>query len=105
VKKWKAASMQPCNPMPLIGFGDAMFGGPKHCIKLRGKQPGIVNVLWRVLRLREKLGQPITIKVDEYLTSQVTTNAFAAKEECIHLKRLLFLIRFATTARLEREKK
>jgi hypothetical protein len=79
VKKWKAASNQPCNRMPLIAFGDAMFGGPRNSMKHQGKQSGLVDVLWRVLRRRENLGQLVAITVDEYLTSQVPTNTLAPK--------------------------
>jgi hypothetical protein len=47
-----------------------MFG--KDGIHPRGKRAGVVNVLWRTLKRRERQGHVVAITVDEYLTSQVT---------------------------------
>lgn len=55
----------------MIVFGDAMFGA-KNTVHLKGKQVGLVNVLWRQLKKREKLGELVAIKIDEYLTSQAS---------------------------------
>ena len=56
---------------PIIAFGDAMFGSKNH-IHLKGQPVGVVGVLWKMLKRREKLGKLVVVPIDEYLTSQVS---------------------------------
>lgn len=55
--------------MPLLGFGDAVFG--KSNVKLRGKKPGLVDAMWKVLKQRERRGELVAVSVGERCTSQV----------------------------------
>lgn len=55
--------------MPLIVFGDGMFG--KDGTRLKGHESGVTNVLWKMLKQREARGEVALVTIDEYLTSQV----------------------------------
>ena len=46
-----------------------MFG--RDGVPIKGHMSGVVGVLWRKLKQKEKLGELVAIPVDEYYTSQV----------------------------------
>jgi hypothetical protein len=48
-----------------------MFGIKNH-VHLKGKPVGLVGVLWKMLKRRERLGKLVVVPIDEYLTSQVS---------------------------------
>jgi hypothetical protein len=55
----------------LVIFGDGMFG-KKNLVHLGGHRHGVVGVLWRKLKQKEYQGQVVAIRIDEFLTSQVS---------------------------------
>ncbi|KAL1927793.1 hypothetical protein VTP01DRAFT_3614 [Rhizomucor pusillus] len=69
-KKWRKARVNCDNNgiMPLIVFGSGMFG--KDGVPLKGRQSGVVGILWRELKKREANSEVTVVKIDEYLTSQ-----------------------------------
>lgn len=71
--QWVPAAYAPTRKLPLVAFGDAMFG-KKNAVHFSGHRHGLVDVLWRTLKRRERQGQLIAITLDEYLSSQVSTN-------------------------------
>ncbi|KAL1933455.1 hypothetical protein VTP01DRAFT_7545 [Rhizomucor pusillus] len=54
--------------MPLIAFGDGMFG--KDGVKIKGHESGIVGILYRMLKRREARGEAVIVTIDEYSSSQ-----------------------------------
>lgn len=56
--------------IPIVIFGNAMSGGnnSKH---IRSKQQGIVDMIWKEYRKRERAGKLIAVERDEYLSTQV----------------------------------
>jgi hypothetical protein len=75
-------------------FGDAMFG-KKNNTAIRGKQVGVVNILWKMLKRKERLGELVAITIDEYLTSQARIMEVLETDEFIILI-IFFSIRFVT---------
>ena len=71
-----------------------MFG-KKNNTAIRGKQVGVVNILWSMLKRRERLGELVAITIDEYLTSQARIMEVLETDEFIILI-IFFLIRFVT---------
>jgi hypothetical protein len=69
--QWHSAPFIPSDKLPLVIFGDGMFG-KKNSVHIRGHKHGVVDVLWKVLKQKEKQGQIVAIKIDEFLTSQVS---------------------------------
>jgi hypothetical protein len=47
-----------------------MFGR-KNLVHIRGKKNGVVGVLWKALKRKEREGKLVAIPIDEYYTSQV----------------------------------
>jgi hypothetical protein len=70
--QWHSAPFTPSDKLPLVIFGDSMFG-KNNSVHFRGHKHGVADVLWRVLKQKEKQGQVVAIKIDEFLTSQVGT--------------------------------
>lgn len=73
-KKWAKAKFTPNSEgkLPLVVFGNGMFG--KDNVPMKGHRPGLVGVLYRMLKRREARGELVVVIIDEYLTSQVTGN-------------------------------
>lgn len=67
--KFKPAQFELSSKVPLIVFGDGMFG--KDNVKLKGNRCGVTDKLWKALKRREKSGNLVAVTVDEYLTSQI----------------------------------
>ena len=57
------------NKVPLIVFGNGMFG--KDLVKLKGIRCGVVGVMWRCLKKREAAGDLLVVPIDEFRTSRV----------------------------------
>lgn len=74
-RKWKKAKFKTNTDgkLPLIAFGNGMFG--KDNAPIKGYRSDLVNVLYRMLKRREARGELVVVTIDEYLTSQVTANA------------------------------
>lgn len=70
-KKWQRVKgvSTAKDKMPLIVFGDGMFG--KDGVKIKGHESGIVGILYRMLKRREARGEAVIVTIDEYRTSQV----------------------------------
>ena len=47
-----------------------MFGR-KNLVHIPGKKNGVVGVLWKALKRKEREGKLVAIPIDEYYTSQV----------------------------------
>ena len=71
-----------------------MFG-KKNNTAIRGKQVGVVNILWKMLKRKERLGELVAITIDEYLTSQARIMKVLETDEFIILI-IFFLIGFVT---------
>lgn len=71
--QWLPAPLTPTDKLPLVIFGDGMFG-KKNFVHFGGHRHGVVDVLWRTLKQKEYQGQVVAITIDEFLTSQVSTN-------------------------------
>jgi hypothetical protein len=71
LKAWSPAPVVKSTKIPLVIFGNAMFGD-KNSMHIKGKQHGIVDMIWRELKRRERAGELIAIPIDEYLSSQVS---------------------------------
>jgi hypothetical protein len=71
LKAWSPAPVIKSPKIPLVIFGNAMFGH-NNSMHIKGKQHGIVNVIWRELKRRERAGELIAVEIDEYLSSQVS---------------------------------
>jgi hypothetical protein len=69
-RHWKPAPFQESSKAPLIIFGNAMFGR-KNLVHIPGKMNGVVGVLWKALKRKEREGKLLAIPIDEYYTSQV----------------------------------
>ena len=69
--QWVPAPYTPTDKLPLIIFGNAMFGTKKNSVHFSGHRHGLVDVLWRTIKKRERQGHIIAIEINEYLTSQV----------------------------------
>lgn len=67
--KFKPTQFELSSKVPLIVFGDGMFG--KDNVKLKGNRCGVTGILWKALKRREKSGNLVAVTVDEYLTSQI----------------------------------
>lgn len=67
---WKPAAYEESAKAPFIVFGDAMFGR-KNLVHIPGKKHGVVGVLWKALKRKEREGKLVAIPIDEYYTSQV----------------------------------
>ncbi|KAI9596177.1 hypothetical protein BDF19DRAFT_422178 [Syncephalis fuscata] len=63
--------------MPLIVFGDAMFGKQNNVYK--GHRSAVVNRCWQMLKRRECRGDLVAIKIDEYLSSQKSNRKGSCK--------------------------
>lgn len=69
-KKWRPAKFeQDMRKVPLIIFGDGMFG--KDSVKLKGNRTGVTGVLWRAIKKREREGDLLAITIDEFKTSRI----------------------------------
>ncbi|KAI7891472.1 uncharacterized protein EV154DRAFT_442882 [Mucor mucedo] len=55
--------------MPLIIFGDGLKN--KSHVKISGIRHGVSEMIYRQLKLREKLGELLLLDIDEYKTSKV----------------------------------
>lgn len=55
--------------MPLIIFGDGLKN--KSHVKISGLRHGVSGIIYKQLRLREKLGELLLLDIDEYKTSKV----------------------------------
>jgi hypothetical protein len=62
---WKPAVFEKSPKAPFIVFGDAMFGR-KNLVHIRGKKNGVVGVLWKALKRKEREGKLVAIPIDEY---------------------------------------
>ncbi|KAL1931617.1 hypothetical protein VTP01DRAFT_9760 [Rhizomucor pusillus] len=70
-KKWKRETVpqRSKGKMPLVVFGDGMFG--KNQTKIKGHECGAVGVLWKMLQRREARGEIALVTISEYNTSQI----------------------------------
>jgi hypothetical protein len=69
---WTSAPFTKDRRIPLIVFGNAMFGAKKNGQKMKGQKAGIVNIIWREVKRRERAGDLVAVTIDEYLSSQVS---------------------------------
>ncbi|KAH8554187.1 hypothetical protein BGW37DRAFT_483758, partial [Umbelopsis sp. PMI_123] len=65
---WKPLKFEMPSNHLLSLFGDGMFGCKNH-VHLKGKPVGVVGVLWKMLKRRERLGKLVVVPIDEYYTS------------------------------------
>jgi hypothetical protein len=77
-KAWSPASFIKSTKIPLVIFGNAMFGH-NNSTHFKGKQHGIVDKIWKELKRRERAGELIAITIDEYLSSQVSIGIWNMK--------------------------
>ncbi|KAG2173805.1 hypothetical protein INT43_005225 [Umbelopsis isabellina] len=70
---WKSLKFEMASKSPIIAFGNALFGSKNHN-HLKGQPVGVVGVLWKMIKRREKMGNLVVIPIDEYLTSQEGDN-------------------------------
>lgn len=49
--------------MPLVFFGDGMFG--KDCNRIKGHESGVVGILWKMLKRREARGEIALVTISE----------------------------------------
>ncbi|KAI9598146.1 hypothetical protein BDF19DRAFT_420435 [Syncephalis fuscata] len=63
---WRPARLQTTSKMPLVVFGDAMFGKQNNVYK--GYRFAVVNKCWQMLKRRKRRGNLVAIKIDEYLS-------------------------------------
>lgn len=59
---------QEIDPIPMIVFGDAMFD-EENITHFRGKQAGLVLVIWKMLKRRQSGGQLVTLQLTNNLRS------------------------------------
>ncbi|KAL1934459.1 hypothetical protein VTP01DRAFT_6641 [Rhizomucor pusillus] len=58
-------------------------------VPLKGHRPGLVGVLYRMLKRREARGELVVVIIDEYLTSQICHNCQARSlKKCHYCRRL-----------------
>ncbi|KAL1935760.1 hypothetical protein VTP01DRAFT_4900 [Rhizomucor pusillus] len=53
--------------MPLIVFGDGMFG--KDGVKIKGHENGIAGIPYRMLKRREEREEAVIVTINEYRLS------------------------------------
>jgi hypothetical protein len=70
-KAWSPAPVVRSGQIPLVIFGNAMFGA-NNSMTIKGKRHGLVDKIWKELKRREAAGELIAVKIDEYLSSQVS---------------------------------
>ena len=68
---WKPAPFAKKSKIPLVVFGNAMFRA-KNTQKIKGHRTGIVDIIWREIKRRERAGDLVAVTVDEYLSSQAS---------------------------------
>ncbi|KAI8087808.1 uncharacterized protein B0P05DRAFT_532351, partial [Gilbertella persicaria] len=67
--------------MPLIVFGDGLKN--KSHAKFKGLRYGVIEKLYRQLRIREKHGELLLLDIDEYKTSKTCNSCLENKLEHI----------------------
>ncbi|KAG2235379.1 hypothetical protein INT48_004998 [Thamnidium elegans] len=58
--------------MPLMIFGDSMKG--KSHVKHKGHRVGVLKIIYRQLKRKEKLGEVFVLDINEFRTSSVCHN-------------------------------
>lgn len=79
--------------MPMIIFGDGLTN--KSHVKYKGLRTGVIDKLYRQLKLREKMGELLLLDISEFNTSKVKYS-YAHFAQIMITEHLIF--RYATDA-------
>ena len=67
--------------MPLILFGDGLNN--KSHVKYKGLRTGVSNVVYKQLKVRERIGQLLLMDINEFRTSKVSIHVRRTLKDCV----------------------